>query len=452
MSYRASAFSAGSGRKSSLARWISLIAAAAVLLVWIGRATGQTAAPSPETSPAVSALGGCESLLERETLTDNWFGFGEKLTDAGIKAKLTATQVYQTNLHGGLSTHRHSGRYAGRYDLTVIFDLQKLMRIPGAKLYTRTRGGWSDGLDSTSVGSVVGNVDKVAPGYNPIYVSRIYYEQSLLDGRLLFRVGKMLLTDKFECSGRPGPFDGSPYANDEATQFLNGALKYNASIPFPPEGLGAAVHLMPVQWWYVAAAVADSQADKRETGFKTTFHGEDYFFRIYETGVVPMLPSPNGSMPGTYRMGTWVDGRRRSEHDGGHQRDSQGFYLGLDQMLWKEPNQDEKGSQGLGAFFRFGLADSDVYKFNRFWSGGVQYAGLIPTRDDDVLGVGCALGRLVEAAGYDKAYESVLEVYYNIKITPWLNVSPSVQYVWNPGGADGVGNACVVGCRVHMTF
>jgi porin len=157
-------------------------------------------------------------------------------------------------------------------------------------------------------------------------------------------------------------------------------------------------------------------------------------------------------MQGAYRVGTWLDGRARSKHDGGHKRDDNGFYLSFDQMLWKEPGQDDKGTQGLGAFFRFGLADSDVHDFNRFWSGGVQYAGLIPTRDDDVLGVGFAAGRLVEAAGYDTSYESVLEIYYNAKITPWLNLSPSVQYIWNPGGTDGVGNACVVGCRVHMTF
>ena len=39
-----------------------------------------------------------------------------------MKLKLGATQVWQANLHGGTSTHRHSGRYTGSYDLSLKID------------------------------------------------------------------------------------------------------------------------------------------------------------------------------------------------------------------------------------------------------------------------------------------------------------------------------------------
>ena len=72
-------------------------------------------------------------------------------------------------------------------------------------------------------------------------------------------------------------------------------------------------------------------------------------------------------------------------------RDDVGFYLTCDQMLIKE-NSDSQDSQGLGAFLRYGYADSKRNDIADFWSIGFQYQGLIEGRDDDVLGVGFAKG------------------------------------------------------------
>ncbi len=53
------------------------------------------------------------SPLEQQTLTDGWFGFEEHLNSRGLTVGLSATQIYQQNIHGGLSTHRRAGRYSG---------------------------------------------------------------------------------------------------------------------------------------------------------------------------------------------------------------------------------------------------------------------------------------------------------------------------------------------------
>ncbi|MCK4276265.1 MAG: carbohydrate porin [Phycisphaerae bacterium] len=92
------------------------------------------------------------------------------------------------------------------------------------------------------------------------------------------------------------------------------------------------------------------------------------------------------------------------------------------------------GKSSPGLFARYGWADSDVSEIKCFWSAGAQYQGLIPTRDDDMLGFGVAQGRLVEDAGFTKGHETAMELYYNAAITPWLSISPSVQYIFNPGG------------------
>jgi carbohydrate-selective porin OprB len=87
-----------------------------------------------------------------------------------------------------------------------------------------------------------------------------------------------------------------------------------------------------------------------------------------------------------------------------------------------------------------------------FWSVGGQYQGPIPTRDGDVLGIGFARGRLVADAGFEKEHESVLEIYYNCQLTGWCQLTPSIQYVWNPGGAGDVGNAVVLGVRLQVSL
>jgi porin len=106
----------------------------------------------------------------------------------------------------------------------------------------------------------------------------------------------------------------------------------------------------------------------------------------------------------------------------------------------------------LGVFARYGYAHDDVNEIQCFWSVGGQYQGLIPNRDDDVLGFGVAQGRLVEDAGFTRDHETAMELYYNAAITPWLNVSPSLQYIFNPGGDSSVDDAVVIGVRAQLSL
>ncbi len=68
-----------------------------------------------------------------------------------------------------------------------------------------------------------------------------------------------------------------------------------------------------------------------------------------------------------------------------------------------------------------------------------------------VLGVGYGTGRLALGA-HSARHESVMEVYYNAQLTPWLSVSPSIQYIFNPGGLAGVNDAVIVGLRAQISF
>ena len=117
-------------------------------------------------------------------------------------------------------------------------------------------------------------------------------------------------------------------------------------------------------------------------------------------------------------------------------------------------NAADEDRQGLGAFFRYGYANSKRNDIANFWSAGFQYQGLLENRDDDILGLGFAQGIFSNKASstYTDDYENVFELYYSAAVTPWLNISPSIQYIANPGGDKTAGDAVVLGMRIQMRF
>ncbi len=411
----------------------------------------EPAEPRILSAPAVADPDDSD-LWSRDTLTNGFGGLADTWADSGVEVGLSWTNVYQANVKGGLSTNQRQGRHTGSYDLEIGADLQKLWGMEGASLLVHAEGSWSRmDIDETSIDSVFG-VNGDGAGRRAMDVTEVWYEQAMFDETLRFRCGKLDFGGGFECRGCPVSFDGSAYANDETAQFLNNALVNNPTIPMPDVGLGAVLYWNPIEWWYASIGAADAQADGRETGFRTTFTGEDYFFIAVETGVAPVLDNGNGPMPGAYRIGVWNDAQDKERFsDSTIERDDVGFYISADQMVYKE-TEGEEDSQGLGLFTRYGMADKKVNDIADFWSMGMQYQGLIEGRDDDVLGLGYAKGILSVEAGFDAVHESVFEVYYNAQIAPWISLSPSIQFVDNPGGDNAVDDAVVIGLRAQGAF
>jgi porin len=400
-------------------------------------------------------------LISSIAYADNWLledanSFKQRLSDSGIDFLASTTHIIQSNVKGGLSTHAKRGRYTGRYDLEFTFDGQKILGLENSMFYTHARGSWPNegGIDPYAVGSFFG-VNTNAYGNRSFDIVEAWYQQGFADNKFILRIGKIDLTGGFECKGCPVSFDSSMYANDETTQFMNGALVNNPTIPFPYEGLAVVGFYNPVEWWYISAGLADAQADFRETGFDTAFHDEDYYFAIAETGIITELPSARGPMRGAYRLGMWYDPQPKTNSDDEDDeeklyRDDNGYYLTFDQMLFRENCEDD---QGLGAFFRYGYAPSKTNDLTNFVSAGLQYQGLFAGRDNDVLGFGFAKGFFSELSRetYTEDSETVYEIYYNAAITENLNVTPSLQYVTHPGGVN-TPSATILALRVQLSI
>ena len=132
-----------------------------------------------------------------------------------------------------------------------------------------------------------------------------------------------------------------------------------------------------------------------------------------------------------------------------------GWYMGFDQMIWKE-RSDPEDMQGLGFFSRFGTEHGDVNKVADYWEVGLSYTGLIPTRDRDTFAF--AVAQLVLSDEYrggkdpKAGRETVYEWYYSYNLTPWCIISPDFQVVTKPGGDTDGRDAIIGGVRIRLIF
>jgi porin len=300
-------------------------------------------------------------------------------------------------------------------------------------------------------------VNDDADGDRGLSVPQLWYRHHFLDRKLSLQIGYM---------DYQTIVDRNVYANSEDKQFMNAVFDNNPAIPTASAaGLGAALYFRPCEYYTLIVGGADAQRlPLYKPGFSTTFHDEAWFLGYMEHTIHVKIPTERGPMKGNYRFGMVYDPIPRSVYVPAGARatqegDDYGFYCSFDQQLFRESDQDE---QGLGAFARYSYRHDDTPHdagfFNQFWSTGLAYKGLVPTRDRDTLGL--AVGQLLRSSQYEAnvnsnaSQETMYELYYAIELTPWLVVTPDIQYIDNPGGLeqDGISHAIAGGVRVRVTF
>ena len=381
--------------------------------------------------------------LSWPTATGDWGGARTSLEARGIEIGGGFTAVWQASHRGGIKS-RPQGKWTTSWDGEISLDGAKLGLWPGGSAFIHLEGSQNLGIDEEHVGSLFGvNGDEDSTAGRTLQVSEYFYDHDFGDGLLGLRVGKQDATNDL---------DANAFANDECCQFLNGALVNNPTVPFPDYALGAQAVLRPVGGLYLAAAVLDAHADGGESGFNTAFDGRSDWFVAGEVGLEVSIPSRAGPLPGAYRVGAWHDPLAFEDLETGEEENGEaGAYVSCDQMVYKEL-ADEEDTQGLGLFVRYGYAPDDYSEVEHFWSAGLQYQGLIPSRDDDVLGIGFATGRLGSPARRTARHdaETVLEAYYNVAIGGGTALTLDLQCVDHPG-AEGH-SALVPGIRLQVDF
>ncbi|MHC4697885.1 MAG: carbohydrate porin [Planctomycetota bacterium] len=392
--------------------------------------------------------------LSYKYMTGDWGGVRTELEDVGVTFKIRLMNEFMVNMHGGKET-KNGHDTAGSYDFNIYVDMEKLLDIKDATFWIRAKGTWG-GDDSDFDKEKIGGVFKTnqdVSAEEPIFVDKWHWQQFFFDKKLELRLGRHEPVKDL--------VDRGIVMGHEDKYFMNQALVRNATVP-ATKGLGVFVKWKFAESAYVSAAALDAHAKNRQTNFNTGFHDEDEYRFYGELGCKPKFDSRKGKLWGHYRIGTWYDpsekkkfrntlGGLREEH---FESGDWGYYIGFDQMVWKE-NDDPKDKQGITIAGRYGHADGEVNEIEDFWAFAAQYEGIIPDRDEDILGIGVAQGILADE--YERVRdrvdrETVYEMYYSIKLTPWLWISPDLQYITNAGGNADDNDAFVAGLRIRTNL
>ena len=422
------------------------VVVASVLLL-TGWASAQTAPPAESSPPPPAAEPASPSygLLDFDApyATGDWGGLRTDLQDHGVKITSFLTNYYMGVLEGGFDTDS-AGRNYTSMDVLVSFDLEKLGVIDNAEALMHFQGYWGAGVNN-----LTGAFRQVSDDGDDTgeIVAQVWYRHYFLERQVSLQLGYL----DFQTM-----IDRNAYANSEDRQFQNQALDNNSLLPMGP-GLGAALTYKPCDWYtFVLGALdAGTYPVLYAPGFDTTFQGPATFLGYMQHAFHVNMPSAKGDLPGNYRVGLVYDPRVKAEFE--HPELSEGtdwvVFSSCDQMLFREVADSD---QGLGVFARLGWNHPERNRFEQFYSGGAQYQGLIPGRDQDVLGLGFTYHR---TSGSYREYvsdainiETVWEAYYAFHVTKWLVVSPDFQYIDNPARRGDVGHTLVGGLRVRINF
>lgn len=347
-----------------------------------------------------------------------------------------------SNFTGGI---KKGTLYLGIIDLAATVNTEAAGLWKGGEFVINiqnTHGG-------TPTANLVGDLqvfDNIENG-DFTYLYQLFYKQTL--GKLSMLVGKHDLNSEF-------------FASDYAGEYINSTFGIMSLAPvnvpvsiFPKTSLAA---MLKYELWdglSIQAAVYDGDpldldADPYSVDFKLS--KDEGFMTFAEVHVSPEI----ASLPGTYKIGFFnhsADFTDLTDSTKSYKGNT-GVYAIADQMIYKE---NEEGDQGLGALYQIGFAP-DNRNLNDFYLAlGLNYYGLVPGRDEDVLGIAMAhasISNQLVDSDPDNIFkhETVVEFTYGAAIGDHFAIKPNLQYIINPGADASLKNALAGILRFEISF
>jgi len=396
--------------------------------------------------------------------------------DAAFTQSFTLTLDGFTKTAGGVLPAEVDDPLTKTVDETIPLNSNAFVGLLDyvAQVNTSAAGLWENGsivghvsaMFGTNPSDTVGDlhgVSSIAAGFTAIKIMEAYYQHTFpLSGTVVTAGVFDVNTD----------FVVSEYSN----LFVNGAFGFDNVLSqsagpsnFPNTALGVEMKTDVSINAYVQAALFDGAPEsegKKFIDFKTDRDGG--VFSILETG----WHEGEAFTPGYYKIavGGWYLKQPMTAF-GSEEKDAPVFPGTGGMYLLAETSIGET----LGLFFRAGRADADFNKYSQFYAAGINYKGLIPGREEDLLGVGFVQTRLsntwlnakddpngdapdqtngIDMDGNARVFpaETTYEVTYSSQIFPWLTVQPTFQYVLQPSMDIAKGNAAVFGIRLQATY
>lgn len=374
----------------------------------------------------------------------------KQLEERGISLEATYTGEYWKNKKGGL---QKNDTYLGNIDLNITLDTKK------ANL-------WSDGtffvyfLDNHGgkklTESITGDLQTIsnieAPRSTRLY--QFWYEHTFRGGLVSVLLGIHDYNSDFAVTEYGGLFINSSFG-----------ISPDISSSARPSIFPLAAPAVRVKWnptenfeWLLGVYdgnPGDPEIDEHYPR-STLDSGQGTFIAsewIYHT----IWDEKQSQLPGSYKLGFWTNTGEFNDITETNTSGSPivrnhniGGYIIIDHMLYRE-----KKEQGAGMFIQIGGNMSSVNEVDFYIGGGLNYRGLIPTRDQDIFGIAVAYASisddLTDNISRTKG-ETTLELTYQIPLNENVTIQPDIQFVFNPGASRTTNNTVTTGLRFELSF
>ncbi|MDQ7001044.1 MAG: carbohydrate porin [Mariprofundus sp.] len=341
-------------------------------------------------------------------ISGDWGGTRASLEDRGIRIESAYIGEFVRDFSGG-TPGGNNAVYQDNLDLTMTLDSKKLGLWRGGTLFIyglRNHGG-----DPSA--NIIGDLQTASNIEAPdqFIVHEAWYEQQFSGGFLSVLVGLHDLNSEFYVSDYGSLFIDSSFG-------IGPDMSANVSVSlFPKAGLAVRVRVTPTGNSYVQMAIYDGDPSTR------SIHSAEGKLMLGEAGF--------SVGTATYKVGYWNHSADKA-FAGQTFGNDYGMYGIIDQEIM---HFDVDST--VGAFFQYGWAPAARNAITRYIGGGFHLHGIIPTRDEDDIGIAIA------RADTHLSTETTLELTYRLVLMPWLTIQPSYQIIRNPGGNSAIHTANV---------
>ena len=244
---------------------------------------------------------------------------------------------------------------------------------------------------------------------NELNLREVWLRTELFGQRLALTTGRLDLTNYF---------DANALSNDESTQFLSDALVNNQMLGLGSNGTGVATEFDPKNGFRLKFGLQQSNND--------ALNLSESLFTLSEVGYTF---TPFSLPEGTYRL--WF----RTDNTSDDIRRAVGISF------------DQKLTNSVGLFARYGTQDLEDDGRDHYWSAGVGIQNGLVFNPQDMWGIGYSQMDL-ESGDREKLFEG----YYNLLLTDRLRLSFHLSRpVESPARGENFGYL-LPGVRLQASF
>ena len=479
--YTAQAPRLSSRARSSVRNGVSLLLSLGALSTAVAQtnadAPGTTSAPDAQAT-GTQAAPAPTGLWDRSTLFGDMGGLRPWLGNYGVTLTVQETSEYLRNLSGGVS---REGAYDGLTQASVQIDTSKAFGLPGGTFNVSGLQIHGRNLSQHTLLTLQSASGIEADASTRLW--ELWYQQSLLDGRVDVKLGQQSLDQEFMISQYATPFMNATFG----WPVLPSVDLPSGGPAYPLSSLGVRVRAKPSDAVTVLAGVFDGNPagsnagdPQRQNSHGTNFNlGNGALFiaevqyAINQAPADPKAPQPGG-LPGTYKLGFWYNTQNFADlqHDTNglslanpasngipaSHRGDYSVYAVADQMIWR-PSADSP--QSVGVFARVMGAPGDRNLVDLGVDAGITLKAPFKGRDNDVAGLAVGYAKIgANAQGLDRdtasfstpgypqrSAETIVEATYQYQVAPWWQLQADFQYAFRPAG--GIPDPANPSARVH---